>query len=251
MGRMRRAKAKLISMAPGMMARAVSASRQFSVNSNAHGDEQADDRDGGRHDGHLQQPGRRVHVAGQAGQDAAGLHVPQLGQRQVQQPVEERPAERQHHPHVQQALAVVLETLDQAWRGRSRRRTGRPPGGAGSGATPVSSPVFSSTRSMMNRMNSGSIISSPAASNASRRTARRPRNDAARASAGTRADTHAACRAGNQIRTLPPRPWRCRRVACGLASFRQSHRAAFACIFERSRDSGDAKSGRDSILNWL
>ena len=35
MGRMRREKAKLISITPGMMARAVNASRQFSVNSNA------------------------------------------------------------------------------------------------------------------------------------------------------------------------------------------------------------------------
>ncbi len=54
-----------------------------------HGDDQADDRDGGRHDGHLQQAGRGVHVPREAGQNAAGLHVPELGQRQMQQPLEE------------------------------------------------------------------------------------------------------------------------------------------------------------------
>ena len=117
---MRREKTKLITITPGMIASAVSASRQFSDHQHRHGDDQPDDRDRRRDDRHLQQAGRRVDVAGETRQDAAGLHVPQLRQRQVQQPVEQRPPQRQHDPHVQQALAVVLEDADARSRGRSR-----------------------------------------------------------------------------------------------------------------------------------
>ena len=91
------------------MARAVSASRQFSSSRTVDRDDQPDERHRWRHDCHLQEAGRRLDVAGESRQDAARLHVPQLGQRQVEQPVEERPPERQHHPHVQQTLAVILE----------------------------------------------------------------------------------------------------------------------------------------------
>ena len=105
--------AKLISITPGMMARAVSASRQFSSMSTVTRDDQPDERDRRRHDRHLQQPGRRLDVAGEPRQDAAGLHVPQLRQRQVEQPVEERAPQRQHDLRVQQALAIVLEHADQ------------------------------------------------------------------------------------------------------------------------------------------
>jgi hypothetical protein len=44
------------------------------VQENDHRDEQADDRDGGRDERHLEEPGGRVHVAGQTGQDATRLH---------------------------------------------------------------------------------------------------------------------------------------------------------------------------------
>ena len=168
---MRRAKTKLISIAPGMMASAISASRQFSAQQDADGDDQPNDRERRRHDRHLQQPGRRVDVAGEARQDAAGLHVPQLRQRQVQQPVEQRPAERQHHPRVQQALAVVLEHVDQRSRATITPRNTTPARWRRVRRDAVSSSVFSSTRSMMNRMNSGSIICRPAATSASTKTA--------------------------------------------------------------------------------
>ena len=46
--------------------------------------------------------------------DASGLHVPQLGQRQVQQPVVERLPQGQHDPNVQEPLPVVLQHADQA-----------------------------------------------------------------------------------------------------------------------------------------
>ena len=78
-----------------------------------HGDDQPDERDRRRDDRHLQQSGRRLDVAGEPRQDAARLHVPELRQRQVEQPVEERAPERQHDPDVQQALAVVLEDADE------------------------------------------------------------------------------------------------------------------------------------------
>ena len=65
--------------------------------------------DGGRDDGHLEQAGRGLDVAGQAGQDAACLHVPESRQRQVQQPLVERAPQRENHPHVQDPLAIVLE----------------------------------------------------------------------------------------------------------------------------------------------
>ena len=69
---------------------------------------------------HLQQAGRRFDVSGQPRQDAAGLHLPELRQRQVQQPIEQRPAQREHHAGVQQPLAVVLEDADAVRRRRSR-----------------------------------------------------------------------------------------------------------------------------------
>ena len=72
------------------------------------GDDQPHERDRRRHHGHLQQPRRRVHVAGDARQDAAGLHVPQIGQRKVQQPLEQRAAQREHDARVQEPLPVVL-----------------------------------------------------------------------------------------------------------------------------------------------
>ena len=80
---------KLIAMTPGMIASAVSASRQFSAISTPIAMISRMTEIGRRHNRHLQQPRGRVHVAGQARQDAAGLHVPQFGQRQVQQPFEQ------------------------------------------------------------------------------------------------------------------------------------------------------------------
>ena len=79
----------------------------------AYGDEQAEDRNGGRHDRHLQEAGGGVYVAGQTGQDAARLHLPQRRQRQVQEPLEERAPQRQHDPRVQHPLAVVLQDAEE------------------------------------------------------------------------------------------------------------------------------------------
>ena len=117
----------------------------------------------------------------------------------MQQPIEQRAPEREHDPHVQQPLAVVLDARRP---GRRRMMTARniaparlrrrQPGR-------VSSAVFSSTRSMMNRMNSGSTICSPGRS-ARGRTARQRRIGAATASAGTRGDTRAACRRRSRLR---------------------------------------------------
>ena len=148
------------------MASAVSASRQFSSISTVTRDDQPDERDRRRHDRHLQEPGRGLDVAGEARQDAAGLHVPQLRQRQVEQPVEERAPQRQHHLHVQQALAVVLEDADQV--GEDDDADERRPGEVEEGQPRLAdrAPVLSSTRSMMNRMKSGSTISSPALASA-------------------------------------------------------------------------------------
>jgi len=73
------------------------------------GDGQADERQGRGHERHLEEPGGGVHVPGQAGQDAAGLHLPQSGQRQVEQPVVQGPAEGEHDPRVQELLPVVLD----------------------------------------------------------------------------------------------------------------------------------------------
>ena len=88
---------KLRSITPGTMASAVNASRQLIVSSTtiANSSRMIDTRR--RDDRHLHEARRRVDVAGQPRQDAAGLHVPELGQRQVQQPVEQRLPQRQHH----------------------------------------------------------------------------------------------------------------------------------------------------------
>ena len=66
-----------------------SGQRQPPVECEQHDDryDQADEREGGRHDRHLQQSGRRIHVTGEARQDAARLHVPQLWQWQMQEPL--------------------------------------------------------------------------------------------------------------------------------------------------------------------
>ena len=168
---MRREKAKLIVITPGMMARAVSASRQFSSSSTVTAMISRTSETDGEIDRHLQQPGRRLDVAGEPREDAAGLHVPQLRQRQVEQPVEERPPQRQHHPHVQQALAVVLEDADQVGEDDDADKRGAGQVEAATAAPAGRAPVFRSTRSMMNRMKSGSIISSPALTSASTKTA--------------------------------------------------------------------------------
>ena len=77
-------------------------------------DDQPDDRDRRRHDRHLQQSRRRIHVARDARQDAAGLHVPELRQRQMQQALEQRTPQRQHHARVQEPLPVVLQHVRRA-----------------------------------------------------------------------------------------------------------------------------------------
>ena len=80
---------------------------------NHDGDQQAHHGNRGGDDRQLQEAGRGVHVAGDPRQDASRLHVPERRQRQVQQAVEERPPQREHHLDVQQLLAVVLEHVGQ------------------------------------------------------------------------------------------------------------------------------------------
>ena len=92
-----------------MIASAVSASRQFSVNRTPTAIDQPDDRDRRRHDRHLQQSRRRLDVAGEARQDAARLHVPQLRQRQVQQPLNSERRSDSITCMLRMPLAVVLE----------------------------------------------------------------------------------------------------------------------------------------------
>src|SRR3954471_2053333 len=77
---------------------------------NADGDDETDNRDGRRHDCHLQQSGGRFDVARETRQDAAGLHLPQARQRQVQQPLIQRTPQREHHPYVENALAIIFES---------------------------------------------------------------------------------------------------------------------------------------------
>ena len=150
-----------MSIAPGMTSDRHQRQPPVQRQQHADGDEQPDERDGRRDDRHLQQAGRRVHVAGQARQDAAGLHVPQLRQRQVQQPVEERAPQRQHHLRVEQALPVVAHDADERRQQDHRRGTSCPARLRRVRRAAVSSAVFSRTRSMMYRMNSGSIIWRP------------------------------------------------------------------------------------------
>jgi hypothetical protein len=64
-------------------------------------------RHAGRNDGQLQEAGRGADVAAEPRDDAAGLHVRQLVQRQVQQPPMQRPPERQRDPLVDDLLPVV------------------------------------------------------------------------------------------------------------------------------------------------
>jgi hypothetical protein len=89
--------------------------RQAPVQRQQHADrdEEPDERDRRRDDRTLEEAGRRIHVARQTGEDAAGLHLPQLGQREMEQAVEERAPQRQHHLRVQQTLAVIACHADQ------------------------------------------------------------------------------------------------------------------------------------------
>ena len=229
---MRRANAKLISIDAGNDRQRHQ--RQPPVERQQHddGDDQPDQRDRRRDDRHLQQAGRRVDVAGEARQDAAGLHVPELRQRQVQQPIEQRPPQRQHHAHVEQLLAVVLAARrpgcdDDDHAEEQRRR----PGAAATGARRVSSVVFSRTRSMMNRMNSGSIISQAGGEQREHEDAADGVRDAARASAGTRAGTRGACRSGT--------PWAAAARACRQTG--SSRPGGAACSPGRRCDSAAGK----------
>ena len=83
------------------------------VEQDANRHEQPDDRERRRDHGALQQASGRINVTRQAGQDPAGLHVPQPCQRQVQQPVEQRATQRKHHADIQQSLPEVLEGTQQ------------------------------------------------------------------------------------------------------------------------------------------
>ena len=73
------------------------------VQRDEHGDgkDQPDDRHCRRYNRHLKQARRRIDVAGEAGEDPARFHVPQLRQRQMQQPIEQRTAQREHDADVE------------------------------------------------------------------------------------------------------------------------------------------------------
>jgi hypothetical protein len=78
-------------------------------------------RDGRRDDSHLHEARRRIHVAGETRQDAAGLHVVELRQRQVEQTIEERLTQRQHEADVEDPLTVVLERPEKVRRDDDRQ----------------------------------------------------------------------------------------------------------------------------------
>jgi hypothetical protein len=108
-----------------MITSAAKASRQLSVNNTTIAN--------------LQQPGGRIDVAGEPRQDAAGLHAPKFRERQVHEPVEERAAEREHHAHIEQALAVVLPRPQQVRKDDDREKQGAgqlQTGEAGAGVEP-------------------------------------------------------------------------------------------------------------------
>ncbi len=94
-------------IAPGMIAVAISARRQFSETRITSAIASRTTEIAGDTIAICMQSGRRVDVPGEPRQDAAGLHVPQARQRQMHQPREERFAQRQHHADVEQALPVV------------------------------------------------------------------------------------------------------------------------------------------------
>jgi hypothetical protein len=104
-----------MNIAPGITAIAVSREREPPVDRQKDGDadDQPDDGERRRYDRHLQQARRGVHVAREARQDPAGLHVPQLRQRQMQQAIEQGAAQREHEPRVQEPLPVVLGDVQQ------------------------------------------------------------------------------------------------------------------------------------------
>ena len=146
-----------------MTASATSASCQFSTNSTVTAITRRITRDRRRDDRHLQQARRRVDVAREPRQDAARLHVPERRQRQAQQALEQRAAQRQHHARVDEALPIVARHV-QRRRQRDDGRNAPPARFRRRRRSGVAAAVSSSTRSVMKRMNSGSIISSPAVS---------------------------------------------------------------------------------------
>src|SRR5262249_56413382 len=76
-------------------------------------DRQAHEGEGGGDEGHLQKAGRRLNVAGQPGKDTARFHIPEAGQRKVQEAIVQSPAQGEHYSGVEQLLAVVLDDADQ------------------------------------------------------------------------------------------------------------------------------------------
>ena len=204
------------------------ASRQFSVSSTPTAMNSRMNEIGRRDDRALEQPGRRVDVAGEPREDAARLHVPQLRQRQMQQPVEERAPQRQHDLRVEQALAIVAHARRRTTTAGSPTRNVMPARLRRVRRAAVSSVVLSRTRSMMNRMNSGSIICRPVPISASTKSVATPYRCG-----------HSHRRYSRTYsRRLPPSSAACRRID---RTRRQNLRRE---AFDRPRRRFDRRAGR-------